>query len=178
MCIRDNPNAARGDSITGRNQNCLETRTGMSPTVGCDVENSLIDLNVYVCGTICRTLKYKTRNETTYIEVYAMEAPVTLCEIEREKDRRQPASAEMKFLRDVVVDCTLIYIISNEHVRKELEIFNLENKINKYKINWCNHLERKMCIRDRNQIMFHIQPCIVEFSRPIVFGEDRLKEKG
>ena len=30
----------------------------------------------------------------------------------------------------------------------------------------------------QNQIMFRIQPWIVEFSRPIVFGEDRLRERG
>ena len=30
----------------------------------------------------------------------------------------------------------------------------------------------------QNQIMFCIHPCIVEFSRPIVFGEDRLRERG
>ena len=29
-----------------------------------------------------------------------------------------------------------------------------------------------------NQLMFCIQPWIVEFSRPIVFGEDRLRERG
>ena len=30
----------------------------------------------------------------------------------------------------------------------------------------------------QNQIMFCIQPWIVEFSRPLVFGEDRLRERG
>ena len=30
----------------------------------------------------------------------------------------------------------------------------------------------------QNQIMFRIQPWIVEYSRPIVFGEDRLRERG
>ena len=30
----------------------------------------------------------------------------------------------------------------------------------------------------QNQMMFCIQPCIVEFSRSFVFGDDRLSEKG
>ena len=30
----------------------------------------------------------------------------------------------------------------------------------------------------QNQIMFWIQPCIVEFSRPLGVGEDRLRERG
>ena len=30
----------------------------------------------------------------------------------------------------------------------------------------------------QNQLLFCIQPWIIEFSRPIVFGEDRLRERG
>ena len=38
-----------------------------------------------------------------------------------------------------------------------------------------NHNCRKF---KENQMMFRIQPWIVEFSRPIVFGEDRLRKRG
>ena len=50
------------------------------------------------------------------------------------------------------------------HILSVCRIFSMENN-NSRKFN-------------QNQIMFCIQPWIVEDSRPIVFGEDRLRERG
>jgi hypothetical protein len=50
-------------------------------------------------------------------------------------------AAEMRFLRSVK-EYTRLDKIRNELIRKELEIFGIQDVRSKHKQNWINHLER------------------------------------
>ena len=50
-------------------------------------------------------------------------------------------AAEMRFLRSAA-GCTRLDKIRSEAVRKELEIFGIQDVRLKYKQNWINHLEK------------------------------------
>lgn len=99
----------------------------------------------YICGTIQKCLKNRTRKDTRLKFYKTMAVPVVLYGSEtwvlskREQTRLQ--AAEMKFLR-AVKGCTLEDRNRNEDIRNELGIFSLDEKRKTYKRNWCNHLER------------------------------------
>lgn len=56
-----------------------------------------------------------------------------------EKSRLQ--ASEMRFLRSTL-GITRRYKIRNDDIRKELNIFNLCDKVDEYKKSWLNHVQR------------------------------------
>jgi uncharacterized Fe-S cluster-containing protein len=57
------------------------------------------------------------------------------------RDKTHLEAAEMRFLRSVT-GYTRLDKIRSEVIRKELEIFGIQDMKLKYKQNWINHLER------------------------------------
>jgi hypothetical protein len=57
------------------------------------------------------------------------------------KQRQKIETAEMKFLRNVA-GYTLNDQIPNTVIRNELKIFNVNNRIQKNRLNWIHHVGR------------------------------------
>ena len=51
------------------------------------------------------------------------------------------AAAEMKFLRSIK-GCTILDKIRNEDICRELKIFCIKDKIQKYRQDWLDHVQR------------------------------------
>jgi uncharacterized GH25 family protein len=106
-----------------------------------DVDHKLEKFN-YTCGTIKRTLKYKTGMETQikFYQVMAVSAPLYGSEnwILAEKDQNKIQAAEMRFLR-ATSGVTRQDRLTNEAIRKTLKVDNLNDTISKYRDNWFNH---------------------------------------
>lgn len=109
-----------------------------------DVEQKLNKFN-HICGTISRHLKNKTRKDTQVKFYKTIAVPTMLygceCWILTERQRSRIQAQEMKFLRRVK-GCTRHDRIRNDEVRKELKIFNINERIDFYRRKWNNHLER------------------------------------
>lgn len=99
----------------------------------------------YMCGTIRRTLRNKVRQETTMKFYKTMAVPVLMYGSEtwvnKKKYQNAIQSSEMKFLRSVN-KCTKLDKIKNEDIRKNLDIFSLNKKIQNNKERWKEHVLR------------------------------------
>jgi hypothetical protein len=120
--------------------------------LGCDISyerDNDLDHKIHrfqmICGTINRTLKQKVRKDTKLKLYKTMAVPSviygseTWVDLKRNKSRIQ--SAEMRFLRRVK-GCTLRDQIRNDDIRRELDIFSLNRKIEDNKRNWIDHVYR------------------------------------
>ena len=97
-----------------------------------------------ICGTIKKHLK-KTRTDTQ-MKLYKVVARPSLmyCSetwVTTKRDLTRLEAAEMRFLRSVT-GYTRLDKIRSEVIRKELEIFGIQDMRLKHKQNWINHLER------------------------------------
>ena len=98
-----------------------------------------------ICGTISRTLKNKTRRETKIKFYKVMAKPVLsygseLWTMTKRQESRIQAS-EMKFLRQVK-GCTRRDCIRNEDIRRELNVYNMNERLKRYKHQWKEHVDR------------------------------------
>lgn len=109
-----------------------------------DINNKISKFQ-WICGTINRTLKNKTRKETKLKFYKTMAVPVLTYGSEswiiKERDKSKLQAAEMRFLRRVK-GCTRRDLIRNEDIRKELNIYNINDKVEDYKGKWKEHLSR------------------------------------
>ena len=98
-----------------------------------------------ICGTIHRTLANKTRKDTKTKFYKVMATPMLTYGSETwtitKKDQSRIQSAEMKFLRKVK-GCTLEDQIKNSEIRKELNIFCMNDRIENGKTRWKVHIDR------------------------------------
>lgn len=116
----------------------------MYPTAKNDI-NIKINRFYNMCGTIRRTLKNKTLR-TTQLKFYkTMAVPMLTYACENwtlnRSDRRKIETAEMKFLRSVA-GYTLLDKKHNEDIRTQLNIYNVNDRINQIRTNWLEHIER------------------------------------
>jgi hypothetical protein len=109
-----------------------------------DINNKIQKFQM-VCGTISRTLKNKTRKDTlmkfyktTAVPIlsYGSESWVT-----SKKDKGKIQAAEMRFLRRVK-GCTRADRIRNVDIRAELNIYNINNRLEENKEKWKEHIDR------------------------------------
>lgn len=113
----------------------------------CQKEDINIKLNRFyrMCGTIRRTLKNKTLRSTQLKFYKIMAVPVLTYASENwtlnRSDRRKIETAEMKFLRSVA-GVTILDKKRSEDIRKDLNIFNLTNRIDNMRNNWYEHVKR------------------------------------
>jgi hypothetical protein len=110
-----------------------------------------MDINVklqrfqQICGTIKRTLAGKVRKETLLriYKILAIPNPPYGSECwaltKRQKSRLE--AAEMRFLRSAA-GYRLIDHRRNEDLREEIQIVDINSRINDYQIKWLQHLER------------------------------------
>ena len=98
-----------------------------------------------MCGTISRTLKGKTQLSTQIKFYKVMTVPVLMYGIENwslnRSDKRKIDAAEMRFLRPMA-GYTLLDKERSSDIREQLRIFNINDKLTKYKINWREHIQR------------------------------------
>ena len=93
-----------------------------------------------MCGAISRTLKGKALL-STQIQFYKMMAlPVLMYGSEDwsliRSDKRKTEAAKMRFLRPTAGQK------SSSDIREQLGIFNINDKLTQYKINWKKHIQR------------------------------------
>lgn len=109
-----------------------------------------------ICGTINRTCKNKFRRDTKLKFYKVMAIPVISYGSEMwtatKKQESKIQASEMKFLRGVK-GCTKLDHIRNEEIREELEIFNLNDRLNDNKQQWKEHIRRMPNTRLTKQIL-------------------------
>lgn len=110
----------------------------------------------WICGTIHRTLKNKTRKDTKMKLYKTMAVPSLVFGsetwIDTSKTKSQIQSAEMKFLRRVK-GCTRLDHIRNDDIRAELDIFSLNRRIEHNRRQWMEHIERMDDTRITKQVV-------------------------
>jgi hypothetical protein len=98
-----------------------------------------------ICGTICRTLKGKIRQDTQLIFYKVMAIPAVLHGSEAwtltARDTSRIHAAEMRFLR-AVKGCARHDRLQNEDIRNELGVEPIQDKLSTYRENWKTHLKR------------------------------------
>ncbi|KAJ4426453.1 hypothetical protein ANN_27267 [Periplaneta americana] len=99
----------------------------------------------YINGTIRRTLKSKARKDTLLKFYKVISVPSLLYGSEtwvmKKKDASRLQTNEMKFLRSVA-GYRKIEHKRNEEIREELEIYELNTKIEEYRNTWMSHISR------------------------------------
>lgn len=109
-----------------------------------DVESKVHKFQA-ICGTINRTLKHKTRKDTRIKFYKTMAVPILTYGSEswimNARNKSNIQAAEMRFLRSVK-GCTRTDRLRNVEIREELEIFNVNDKIEEYRHNWRQHITR------------------------------------
>ena len=94
-------------------------------------------------GTISRTLKGKHSYQLKFYKVMAV--PVLMYGSENwslnRSAKRKIEAAEMRFLRPMA-GYTLWDKKTSSDIRKRLGIFNINDKLTQYKINWREHIQR------------------------------------
>ena len=99
----------------------------------------------YICGTLRKILRKKTRKETQLKFYRVMATPVLLYGSETwtlgSRDLSRIQATEMRHLRPIK-GCTILDKIRNEDIRKELKIFNLCDRIQEYRTKWKDHVQR------------------------------------
>ena len=98
-----------------------------------------------MCGTISRTLKGKTQL-LIQIKCYKVTAvPVLMYGSENwslnRSDKRKIEVAEMRFLRPMA-GYTLLDNKRSSDIREQFGIFNINDKLTQYKINWREDIQR------------------------------------
>jgi len=98
-----------------------------------------------MCGTISRTLKGNTQLSTQIKFYKVMAVPVLMYGSENwsinPSDNRKIEAAETRFLRPMA-GYTLKNKKRSSDIREQLGIFNINNKLTQYKINWRGHIQR------------------------------------
>ena len=98
-----------------------------------------------MCGTIRRTLKNKTLQETQMKFYKTLAVPVITYGCENwslnRTEKRKIESSEMKFLRSVA-GFTLLDQQKSEDIRRQLNIFKLDERMKQQKQDWHNHIKR------------------------------------
>ena len=98
-----------------------------------------------MCGAISRTLKGKTQLSTQIKFYKVMAVPVLMYGSENwslnPSDTRKIEAAEMRFLRPMA-GYTLLDIKRSSDIRDQLGIFNINDRLSQYKINWREHIQR------------------------------------
>jgi len=96
-------------------------------------------------GTIKRIIFRKVRTETIFKIYNTLVLPTFLCGSENwtltTSQRRRTEAAEMKLLRPLA-GYTLYDHKTNDYIRHELQITSILNKIDEYRQNWFQHLQR------------------------------------
>ncbi|KAK7861914.1 hypothetical protein R5R35_009378 [Gryllus longicercus] len=109
-----------------------------------DIENKTNKFQS-ICGIINRTLQNKARKDTKIKFYKTMAAPVLLYGSEswimKKRDQSKLQAAEMRFLRKVK-GCIKQDQIRNEDIRKELDIYNINERILENRKEWRRHIER------------------------------------
>ena len=100
---------------------------------------------VRMCGTISRTLNGKTQL-STQIKFYKVIAiPVLMYGSENwslnRSDKRKIEAAEMRYLIPTA-GYKFLDKKRNSDIRGQLGIFNINDKLTQYKINWREHIQR------------------------------------
>lgn len=120
-----------------------------------DVDNKICKFQ-RVCGTINRTFRNKIRNETKLKFYKVMAVPMLAYGSEtwtlNKKQQSKIQASEMKFLRSVK-GCTKRDLITNQSIREELGIFNMNERLKDLKQNWKEHVERMPDTRITKQII-------------------------
>ncbi|KAJ4431286.1 hypothetical protein ANN_19883 [Periplaneta americana] len=145
----------------------------------CQKEDINIKLNKFyrMCGTIKRTLKNKTL-QSTQLKFYKVMAVPTLTYASdnwtlNRADRRKIETAEMKFLRSIA-GVTILDRKRNEDIRKDLNIFNLTNRIESMRNGWYEHVRRMPTDRIPQQLLQYKPRGRRSVGRPITRWEDSL----
>lgn len=109
-----------------------------------DVKNKMSKFQ-QMCGTIRRTLKNKTQRSTQLKFYTSLAVPILTYGSENwsinRATKKKIETSEMKFLRSVA-GLTLLDHQRNEHIRQQLNIFNLTEIIQRQKHNWFQHIRR------------------------------------
>jgi hypothetical protein len=109
-----------------------------------DVNHKLEKFN-YMCGTIKRTLKNKTRKETQIKFYKVMAVSDGLYDSENwvltEKVTNRIQAAVMRVLRSTM-GVTTQDRLTNETIKKTINVNSLNDTISKYRDNWFNHIRR------------------------------------
>jgi hypothetical protein len=112
---------------------------------GKDGVNHKLEKFNYSCGTIKRTLKNKSRTETQIKLYKVMVVSAGLYGSEnwvlKEKNKNRFQVAEMRLLRSTM-GVTRQAKLTNETIRKSLNVYSLNDTISKYTDNWFNHIRR------------------------------------
>ena len=116
----------------------------MSNTYNKDLEQKVNKFS-RICGTISRTLKNKTRNDTQ-IKFYKTMAVPTITYgsevwVTSKKQEQRIQTQEMKFLRRVK-GCTRLDRIRNEDIRRELNVDSLNDLVKDLRKDWKEHVDR------------------------------------
>jgi len=114
----------------------------------------------YICGTIHRTLKNKTRKDTMLKFYKTMATPTLLygCEswVITQRDNSRIQASEMRFLRKVQ-GISRLDRHRNEDVREKLNIYSINDKIKEYRTKWKQHINRMDEDRLTKQVL-HYKP--------------------
>ena len=98
-----------------------------------------------MCGTICRTLKGKTQISTQIKFYKVMAVPVLMYGSENwslnQSGKREIEAAEIIFLRPMA-GYTLWEKKRSSDIREQLGIFNINDELMQYKINWRKYIQR------------------------------------
>ncbi|KAJ4447240.1 hypothetical protein ANN_09244 [Periplaneta americana] len=142
-----------------------------------DVDNKIRNFQ-RVCGTITRTFRNKIRKETK-LKFYKVMAVPTLAYGNEtwtltKKQQSKIQTTEMKFLRNVK-GCTKRDLITNENIREELEIFNINERLKDFKHNWKERVDRMPDTRLTKQIIQYHPKGRRSVSRPRKDGWRTLK---
>lgn len=131
----------------------------------------------YMCGTISRTLKNKTRVDTQLKFYKTMAVPMLMYGSENwalnRSDVRKVETSEMKFLRRVA-GLTLRDQVSNNEIRQTLGIYDLKEKIYTNKINWYNHIQRMDHNSITKQVLNYNPKGYRDVGRPVTRWRDSL----
>jgi len=96
-------------------------------------------------GTIKRTIFRKVRTETILKIYNTLVLPTFLCGSENwtltASQRQRIEAAEMKLLRPLA-GYTLYDHMTNDHIHRKLQITGIPDKIDEYRQNWFQHLQR------------------------------------
>jgi hypothetical protein len=138
-----------------------------------DLQNKLHKFQ-YMCGTIKRNLINKTRKDKQLKFYKVMAVPVLLYGCENwplnRVDRSKTETTEMKSLRRVA-GYTLRDEVTNTAIR-ELQIFNIGERIQSRKIERHEHLSRMEQQRIAQQVMFYKPIGYRDIGRPRRRWED------
>jgi hypothetical protein len=120
--------------------------------LGCEISKEFdrdIDKKLWrfqmLCGNLHKTVKNKTRRETSLKFCKTMAVPALMYGSEiwvaTQEVQTRIQSTEMNFLRKTKV-CTKLDHITNEMIITELNIYPVNDAIEQYRNNWFQHINR------------------------------------